>query len=147
MTEQGVNLKAQGGSTIQIPGGILMASQCHGANCSGRYAGVLQGGQDLTSPFTYIRGSGTACAGNLGCTSSSSWIEPPVNGRPLDDPLVPRSHARQGPAAALVHSRQRRAHHRRLHPRRHAGGTHPDPARQLLCGGGQQEDRRPIRHR
>ncbi|HUQ95955.1 MAG TPA: pilus assembly protein TadG-related protein [Bryobacteraceae bacterium] len=84
-TGQGVNLTAQGGSAIQVPGGISMASQCNGGNCNGRYAGTLQGGQTLTSPFTYIRGVGQACAGNLGCTSQSSWTAPPINGKPDGD--------------------------------------------------------------
>ncbi|MBI4908520.1 MAG: hypothetical protein HY820_33180 [Acidobacteria bacterium] len=87
VTGRGLDLDGQGGSNIQVPGGILIASQCNGTNCDGRYAGRLQGGQSLTSPFTYIRGVGKACAGNLGCTSQSTWTAPPINGKPLDDPM------------------------------------------------------------
>lgn len=83
----GVNLAGQGGSNIAVPSGVVMSSQCNGTNCGQNYAGVLQGGQALTSPFTAIRGVGKACAGNLGCTSQSSWTAPPTNGKPLDDPM------------------------------------------------------------
>lgn len=103
VTGRGVNLDGQGGSTIQVPGGILMASQCNGNNCDGRYAGKLQGGQNLTSPFTYIRGVGRACAGNLGCTSQSSWVAPPTSGKPDGAPFYdPMEGKGQPPLSAAV---------------------------------------------
>ena len=83
---QGKNLRNDGGPTIQAPGGILLASQCNGTNCaSGAMAGELGGNATVSADFTYVRGVGKACAGNIaGCGGgSSTWIVPPTNNQPL----------------------------------------------------------------
>jgi hypothetical protein len=80
----GSNLTTGGGPTVNVPGGIILASSCHGqAACSGDYAGDLQGGGTVTAPFTYIYGAGTDRC-KTGCLTSSgassSWLSPAQDG-------------------------------------------------------------------
>ncbi len=81
---RGVNLSGDGNPVVSVPGGTMLASTCGGANCDGNYAGKLQGAASVTSPFTFVRNGGAACAGNIpGCTQvgQSQWIAP-YNNRP-----------------------------------------------------------------
>jgi len=80
----GMNLKGGGGTTTTVPGGIVLSSNCDGSNCGGNnspYAGEVSGNSSVSSPFTYIRDVGDACAGNLGCSGvgQSVWSNPPGN--------------------------------------------------------------------
>jgi hypothetical protein len=81
---KGVNFDGGGGPNVTAPAGILLASQCNGgAGCNGNYAGTLGGGAGarVTADFTYVRGVGQACAGNLPCgTGGSVWSVPPSPG-------------------------------------------------------------------
>lgn len=73
---KGSDLTSNGGGPINVPGGIILSSNCHG-NCSGgAYAGNLQGSTNVTAPFTDIYGAGTVnLQGN-----QATWTTPPVNG-------------------------------------------------------------------
>jgi len=78
----GVNLAGGGNPIVTAPGGIILASNCGGANCGGTEAGHLQGTAGVTAPFTYVRTGGVACAGNIpGCSQvgGSTWISPYTN--------------------------------------------------------------------
>jgi hypothetical protein len=88
----GFNLRYEGGGgqqapSINVPGGVLLSSNCAGTNCSGGIwgggsgaeAGKLSGSANLTSPYTYVRTGGRACAGNIpGCSQvgNSTWVAP-----------------------------------------------------------------------
>ncbi|MCC6863176.1 MAG: hypothetical protein IT158_31660 [Bryobacterales bacterium] len=92
---RGRNYRNDGGPTVNAPGGIIMSSQCYGTNCpegNNKYAmaGELTGSGSISAGFTYIRGTGTACAGNLpGCSGygQSTWVFPPTNNQPVGDPM------------------------------------------------------------
>jgi hypothetical protein len=66
----------QGLDALQAEGGIMMASQKHGADGDGRFAGENTGGGTVSAPFTYIRGSGDYILGG-----SATWVATPVNNK------------------------------------------------------------------
>src|ERR1051325_4439136 len=72
------NLHSGGGAVVDVPGGILMSSQCHG-NCSGTYAyaGNLQGGNTVSAPFTYIAGTTGTGTDYINVSNNSSWSAAP----------------------------------------------------------------------
>jgi Flp pilus assembly protein TadG len=72
------NLCLQGSPTVNVPGGILLAS-------NGQQAGYIQGGGSVVSPFTYIRPGGGVHLGG-----AASWQAPPGNmadGSYFEDPF------------------------------------------------------------
>ena len=82
---RGMDLKSGGSGNTTVPGGVVLSSNCDGTNCgsgnNNAYAGEVSGSATVSSPFTYIRDVGDACAGNLGCqgVGNSSWTAPPRN--------------------------------------------------------------------
>ncbi len=76
----GANLDGQcssnGRPCVDAQGGVLMASACNGGNCSGIYAGRLQGNATVSAPFTNIRSTG-----DVNIPSPTAWTTTPVNGK------------------------------------------------------------------
>jgi hypothetical protein len=67
---EGTNMYVGNSPEVTVPGGILLAS-------GGDNAGVIQGGGEVTAPFTYIRDKG-----EVQLKGSGVWRAPPVN---MDD--------------------------------------------------------------
>lgn len=85
--DMGTNLYLSGGPTVNVPGGILLASNADGTGGAG-HAGYISGGGDVVSPFTHIR-----TGGSHAISGGGSWIRTPGNrndGAPFYDPYRDR---------------------------------------------------------
>jgi hypothetical protein len=65
--DQGKDLHVQGSGTLNVPGGIILASNANPAGFAG-------GGGSVTAPFTYVR-----VGGGVQLQGSSTWTAPPAN--------------------------------------------------------------------
>src|SRR5439155_22848335 len=68
------DLNSGGGALVNVPARIVMGSICNGTNCSGGYAGNLQGGNTVTAPFTYVaETTDLSVKGSVHLSNNSTW--------------------------------------------------------------------------